>query len=250
RRPALRGASRPSKSIDHRMNPPVKPVTGRSLRTKGSSGINSSILAIVRRDGVVPFAVEFGASDSDGVHFVIRDDDAFWILVGVEFAVDREAGARCRGGDQVDDHAIADQRCGAPVLTDEREQAVLDLVPLAGAWRKVADGDVDAELVGQALELALPQPQARTVAAAAISGDHELFGLRIAKAADVLPPATDSLHGKGCRVVIHPDADPSVVRGEVIDAVGHRSAQLLDQEVVAPHRFRLALRPPLPAAIL
>ena len=77
--------------------------------------------------------MEFGASDSDGVHFVIRDDDAFWILVGVEFAVDREAGARCRGGDQVDDHAIADQRCGAPVLTDEREQAVLDLVPLCAA---------------------------------------------------------------------------------------------------------------------
>jgi len=96
--------------------------------------------------------VEFGASDGDGVHFVIRDDDAFWILVGVEFAVDREAGARCRGGDQVDDHAIADQRSSAPVLTDEREQAVFDLVPLAGAWRKVADGDVDAELVGQAYQ--------------------------------------------------------------------------------------------------
>jgi hypothetical protein len=28
-----------------------------------------------------------------------------------------------------------------------KEKAVLDLVPLAGAWGKVADGDVDAEFV-------------------------------------------------------------------------------------------------------
>ena len=44
--------------------------------------------------------MEFGTCDGDGVHFVIRDDDAFWILVGVELAVYREAGARVRGGDQ------------------------------------------------------------------------------------------------------------------------------------------------------
>jgi hypothetical protein len=34
---------------------------------------------------------------------------------------------------------------------------VLDLVPLAGARRQVADRDVEAELVGQILEFAFPQ---------------------------------------------------------------------------------------------
>jgi hypothetical protein len=38
--------------------------------------------------------VEFGACDCDGGHFGIRDDDAFWILVGIELAMDREAGRR------------------------------------------------------------------------------------------------------------------------------------------------------------
>jgi hypothetical protein len=34
-------------------------------------------------------------------------------------------------------------------LTDEREQAVLDPVPLAGAWKKVADCDVYAQSVAR-----------------------------------------------------------------------------------------------------
>ena len=44
-----------------------------------------------------------------------------------------------RAGDQVDDHLVAHQRPAAPVLGDEAEQPMLDLVPLAGARREVAD---------------------------------------------------------------------------------------------------------------
>jgi hypothetical protein len=51
---------------------------------------------------------------------------------------------------------MADQRFGAPVVAYEGEQSVLDLVPLAGAWWKVTDRDVDSDLVGQVLQLALP----------------------------------------------------------------------------------------------
>src|SRR5271165_258399 len=40
--------------------------------------------------------------------------------------------------------AIADEWLGAPVVADEGEEAVLDLVPLAGARRQVADRDVEA----------------------------------------------------------------------------------------------------------
>ena len=77
------------------------------------------------------------------------------------------------GRDQLDDHAIADERLGAPVLADEGEEAVLDLVPLAGAGRQVADHDVEAEFVGQLLEFAFPQPHPRAVAAPAIGGDQQ-----------------------------------------------------------------------------
>ena len=43
------------------------------------------------------------------------------------------------------------ERFAAPVLRDEGEQAVLDLVPLARARRQVTDRDREAELVGEAL---------------------------------------------------------------------------------------------------
>jgi hypothetical protein len=46
------------------------------------------------------------------------------------------------GRDQVDDHLVAGQRPAAPVLADVREQAVLDLVPLARAGREVTDLDL------------------------------------------------------------------------------------------------------------
>ena len=39
-------------------------------------------------------------------------------------------------------------------------ERVSDFVPLAGAWRQVADHDVEAELVGQLLQFAFPQPAA------------------------------------------------------------------------------------------
>jgi hypothetical protein len=38
-------------------------------------------------------------------------------------------------------HLMAEQWLGAPIHADEREQAVLDLVPLAGAGRQVMDAD-------------------------------------------------------------------------------------------------------------
>src|ERR1700730_17015384 len=161
-----------------------------------------------------------------------------------------ETGASGGGGDQVDDYAIADQRFGAPILGDEGEQTVLDLIPLAGARGKVTDGDFDADLVGQMLQLALPQAQTGAIAAAPISGDEQSFGLGIANAADILPPATDGLYRKGCRVVVDAYADPASVGREIIDTIRHRPTQLLDQEVVDSHLFRLTFRPPRPNSLI
>src|SRR6202047_4943163 len=128
---------------------------------------------IVWRDGVVPLAVELGAFDVDGGHVCIRYDNPAGVLAGVEFTVHSEAGFGGSGRDQLDDHAIADEWLGAPVLADKGKEAVLDLVPLAGAGRQVADHDVEAAFVSQLLQLAFPQPPPRAVAAAAIGGDQQ-----------------------------------------------------------------------------
>src|SRR5260370_37187803 len=123
---------------------------------------------IAWRDGVVPLGVELGTVEGDGGHVCVRYDNGAGVLAGVEFTAHREAGFGGSGRDQLDDHAIADEWLGAPVLADEGEEAVLDFVPLAGARRQVADHDVEVEFVGQLLQLAFPQPHPRAVAAPTI----------------------------------------------------------------------------------
>ena len=72
----------------------------------------------------------------------------------------------------MDDGLVADERPAAPVLRDEREETMLDAIPFAGAGRQMADGDSDAELVGEGLQLALPEPDPHAITAAAIGGDQ------------------------------------------------------------------------------
>jgi hypothetical protein len=60
---------------------------------------------------------------------------------------------RRRGADQLRDGLMADERFAAPVLGDKREQAMLDLVPFAGAGGQVAERDGNADLVGEFLQL-------------------------------------------------------------------------------------------------
>ena len=80
--------------------------------------------------------MELGTFDVDGGHVCIGYDNAAGILAGVEFAAHGEAGFGCGGRDQFDDDPVADERLGAPVLTDEGEEPVFDFVPLAGAGRQ------------------------------------------------------------------------------------------------------------------
>ena len=43
-------------------------------------------------------------------------------------------------------------------MRDEREEAVLDFVPLAGARKQMADGYRKVQFVGEVLELELSKP--------------------------------------------------------------------------------------------
>src|SRR6266705_3156876 len=100
-----------------------------------------------RRDGVVPVAVklvwrELNARERRVVHL-----NRLLVASGVERRFHDEARARAGVRDQVDDHLMARQRLPAPVLRDEAEEAMLDLVPLAGPWREVADPERQVEVV-------------------------------------------------------------------------------------------------------
>jgi hypothetical protein len=49
--------------------------------------------------------------------------------------------------------------------------------------------------------------------------------------------------------MVDADTNPPGIRGQIIDAIGHRSAEFLDQEVVHPDLFRIPLRAILAAII-
>ena len=108
----------------------------------------------------------------DGSELRVVDLDALGIFVRIELRVHLQACIGGGGGNELDYGAIAAQRLATPVDRDEREKPVLDLVPLAGAWREMADGDGKFEFIGKPLKLDFPQADPITVAAAAIGRDH------------------------------------------------------------------------------
>ena len=76
-----------------------------------------------------------------------------------------------------------------------------------------------------------PQPGAGVVGPAGVSGDRQRLGVRVAGLAEVLPPADDRVDGELGGLAGDADADPPLVGGEVIDAVGDRVPELLVLEV-------------------
>ena len=84
-------------------------------------------------------------------HLLIGNLEAPLVDIGVQLASHGQAGCRCGCGDEVDDDLMADEWFATPVLADEREQTVFDLVPFAGAGWKVTDRDFQPGFVGQLL---------------------------------------------------------------------------------------------------
>src|SRR4051794_15224224 len=127
-------------------------------------------------DGVVPLAMELVTGDVEAGHLLIGYDNSLWIGARVEFAADGKPGLCCGGADETRDHKIADEWLALPVHREEREQGVLPFVLFTRTRREVVNGDVESHLVGKTLELKLPQPRARAIAAAAIGGDGQPGG--------------------------------------------------------------------------
>ena len=91
------------------------------------------------------------------LEFFVSHFDACGIGIAILDRRDRESFIGPRVGDQFNDGLQRGQRFGTPVDGNVGKQPVLDRVPLARAWRKMADHDGEARLVGQPLHFALPQ---------------------------------------------------------------------------------------------
>src|SRR5262245_36163017 len=210
--------------------------------------INVSFL-LVWEDGVIPLSVEGVPLEMELLHGLLRDLDPCWVRVLIQLAYHRQARRGRRGGNQIDNHLVAYERLAAPVLADEGEQPMLDLVPLARPWWEVGHGDLQPCLIRQPLEFQFPQPHARPIAPPAICRDQQGPGLRVRTLPHRLPPATNTLHGERRRVVIRPHVDPARIPRHVVDAIGCDPTEGWDDEIVDAHGYRLPCRVPLPPRV-
>jgi hypothetical protein len=103
------------------------------------------------------------SSEMEFGHLLVGHLQPRRILVGVELAFHRQAGGGGSGCNKVDDDFMTDERLASPVLADEREQPMFDLVPLARAWWEVRDRDLQSDFVppGSAIPTSTVSPVRR-----------------------------------------------------------------------------------------
>ena len=94
--------------------------------------------------------------ETDLVHFRIGDLPACRVLGRVNLGVNFQSLLGRCSRNEVDDHLEAGEWLAPPILADEGEKTVLDLVPLARAGRKVAHSNRQSGFVGESLQLAFP----------------------------------------------------------------------------------------------
>src|SRR5665213_2590817 len=127
---------------------------------------------------------------------------------------------------------------------------MLHLVPLAGARRKVADGNLQTRLVRQTLQLQFPETQAVSIASAAVGGDEQAAGPRIQSPAFLTPPPSDGGHRKGGRVMVCSHGDKAGVPPQIVDAVWIGPRHGWAGKIVAGDPFGALLLAPLAAFVL
>src|SRR5262245_13622824 len=181
---------------------------------------------------------------------VLVDFAPLFVGGGIQLGIHLETGVGLRGANQVDDHRVRLQRLPLPVPGHVAEQPVLDLVPLAGPGREMADLDLQPRLVAQSLQLGLPKAIARAVAATAVRGDQQPGRPAVTTAPQALPPTADRGHGELRRVAADAHADPRLVVAQVVDPVGHGLPLARVGEVMGIDVPGLALGPPRPPGIL
>jgi len=114
----------------------------------------------------------------------------------------------------------------------------------------VADADRQAGLVGELLQLELPEAGTVPVAATAVGGDLQQRGAGVAVVAEVLPPGADRGDGQLRGLGGDPDVDVAFVGGDVVDTERDRLARGVAGEVVGQRPRGLALGAPLAASVL
>src|SRR5947209_18826866 len=106
-------------------------------------------------EGVIPLAVKIVSDDVKRLEFLIAHFDASRIGVGVLDGSDDQSLLAGGMRDELNDRFKRDQGLGTPVDGDVGEEPMFDLVPFAGARRKMTDCDALSSFVGHPVHVTL-----------------------------------------------------------------------------------------------
>src|SRR6266852_2554367 len=95
----------------------------------------------LRLKGIIPLTMESISDEMQRRQLLVGHLDASRIGTTILHGSDRQPLIGGGVGDQFNDRFQPGQRLGAPIDGDVGKESVFDLVPLAGAWGKMADGD-------------------------------------------------------------------------------------------------------------
>src|SRR5215469_11634889 len=109
--------------------------------------------------------------------------------------------------------------------------------------------DAQSGFIGELLQLVLPPSGSIVIATSRIGRDQQFRGWGIGRLAHTFPPVANGVDRKFGGVVINAYADPSLVAGDVVDAMRRHFALLLVFKIVHANRFGLALPVPLSASV-
>jgi len=95
--------------------------------------------------------MKLGLNYVDTRKFFITDDNSSLVTTPINRGAHRQTRfGRCVSN-EVNNHFVGGQWTTAPVLADEAEQTMFDLVPFAGPRGKMTDLQAQAQVVGQLL---------------------------------------------------------------------------------------------------
>src|SRR5215831_2692418 len=152
--------------------------------------------------GVVPFGMNFVTANPQFLDLLQGDFDPCLVPPGIEHRFHSQPASGSRPTNQIDHRFEVPKRLPFPRQTDEREDPMLDPVPLAGSRRIMTHRDRNSDLVHQLQPIRFPGVGATAIAATPIRTNQQLSGGRITPVPVQPPPPPDTLHRKFCRVVV------------------------------------------------
>src|SRR5512143_969976 len=110
------------------------------------------------KNRIVPLAMKVGSLYAKFLHLNRCHLDAGRILPCIQSRLDSKPWGGAGTADEADDDLATFQGLAAPVGSNVTEHVMFNLIPLARAWRQMADTDTKSAVIGEALQLPLPEP--------------------------------------------------------------------------------------------